>query len=211
MALFVQVFPRLALIAIVLFPALLTAQVPDPYVAAQAPIPGSGHHYIGDGAETVSPADGSLSFDLPIQTPSGRGLSFPFGIRYSHPEEFYINGNAGVLSWAQWTMPQQSYGWSYDLPGISATTMVAGAAPDQQGHTLQCLGTGNYVFRGLDGVSRTLYVGNLYSDPANQGRPVEPADRRPSSRTPAVVYVIAESNGAVHSQFTDAIDIAAAP
>jgi hypothetical protein len=50
---------------------------------AQAPVPGVGHHYIGMGTETVNPADGSVSFDLPIQTPPGRGHSFPFGIHYS--------------------------------------------------------------------------------------------------------------------------------
>jgi len=55
----------------------LCAQVPDPLVATQAPVAGAGHHYIGTGAETVNPADGSLTFDLPIQTPAGRALSFP--------------------------------------------------------------------------------------------------------------------------------------
>jgi hypothetical protein len=50
----------------------LCAQVPDPLVANQAPVAGVGHHYIGIGAETVNPADGSLTFDLPIMTPDGR-------------------------------------------------------------------------------------------------------------------------------------------
>ena len=34
-----------------------SAQVPDPITAAAAPVPGSGHHYIGTGVETVNPAD----------------------------------------------------------------------------------------------------------------------------------------------------------
>jgi hypothetical protein len=48
------------------------AQVPDLAVAGTAPVPGAGHHYIGTGVETVSPADGLLSFNLPVQTPAGR-------------------------------------------------------------------------------------------------------------------------------------------
>ena len=59
-----------------------TAQVVDPITAAQAPIAGAGHHYIGMGSETVNPADGSVTFSLPIQTPTGRQLNFPFSIRY---------------------------------------------------------------------------------------------------------------------------------
>ena len=55
-------------------------QISDPVTAAQAPVPGVGHHYVGIGAETVNPVDGSVSFDLPIQTPPGREFSFPFGI-----------------------------------------------------------------------------------------------------------------------------------
>ena len=71
------------------------AQVPDPLLATQAPVAGAGHHYIGIGAETVDPADGSLSFDLPIKTPDGRELSFPFGIRYSSSEELYLADTGG--------------------------------------------------------------------------------------------------------------------
>jgi hypothetical protein len=72
------------LLTIVFKPA--TAQVPDPVVAAQAPQPGSEHSYIGVGSETVNPADGQVTFDLPIQTPPGRQLSLPFGFRYSLAE-----------------------------------------------------------------------------------------------------------------------------
>jgi hypothetical protein len=68
---------------ILLFSKECIAQVVDPVTMAQAPVPGVGHHYIGMGTETVNPADGSVSFDLPIQTPPGRGHSFPFGIHYS--------------------------------------------------------------------------------------------------------------------------------
>jgi hypothetical protein len=70
---------------------LALAQVPDLAVANAAPIPGAGHHYIGMGVETVSPADGLLSFDLPVQTPAGRQLSLPFSFRYSSSEPYYCD------------------------------------------------------------------------------------------------------------------------
>jgi hypothetical protein len=71
------------------------AQVPDPVQSALAPIPGSAHHYIGVGGETVNPADGSVTFDLPIELPNGRGLTMPFGIKYSGPEDRYLTIPSG--------------------------------------------------------------------------------------------------------------------
>src|SRR5215469_11496831 len=100
------------------------AQVPDPLNAAQAPVPGSDHHYIGMGGETVNPADGSVSFDLPIQLPSGRGLNMPFGIRYCGPEHRYIGNNGGGSNpyWKTWPLQGSRYqvnGWNYQLPSIT--------------------------------------------------------------------------------------------
>jgi len=106
-------------------PAL--AQVPDPAPANAAPIPGAGHHYIGVGTETVNPADGLLSFELPIQTPAGRQLTLPFGFRYSSAEQFYLTNNGTGTSLHY--VPRQSTGWemngwSYDLPTLAASSRV---------------------------------------------------------------------------------------
>ncbi len=124
----------------------LCAQVPDPLLATQAPVAGAGHHYIGIGAETVNPADGSLSFDLPIKTPDGRELSFPFGIRYSTSEEFYLgNMNSQYYTWYSHVpnlenssgvqigvngaqAPNQVGAWSYDLPLVTTESLM-----DRQG------------------------------------------------------------------------------
>jgi hypothetical protein len=159
--------------------AAVKAQVPDPVNAAMAPQPGEGHHYIGIGAETVNPADGTLSFDLPIQPPPGRGLTMPFGIRYSGPQEFSItnlNGEPGTLNWLDWIgLPMQFYGWQYDLPLLTAQNKIMGTASEivQNGNSPtglsyiagQCDGTGNYVFRGFDSRQYTLYLGDTYQDP----------------------------------------------
>lgn len=105
-------------------------QMADPIASSQAPMPGSDHHYIGIGAETVNPADGSLSFDLPINPPGGRGLSMPFGISYissdfAHP---YANGQFSsggfLVLWQGNTTigSQETGGWSYLLPSLSFST-----------------------------------------------------------------------------------------
>lgn len=162
------------------------AQVIDPVVAAQAPVPGAGHHYIGMGAETVNPADGSLTFDLPIQTPAGRGLSFPFGIHYNSSEPFTIPlSPTGAVNWfapnpAMGQAPPFALGgWSYKLPTYMAQTFLdhshaaySGCGdPDGNpcpGHnTDYCWSTQNYNFRGFDGRQYGLDAHFSWADPNN--------------------------------------------
>ncbi len=145
----------LVAISIPLFaPLALCAQLPDPITTAQAPVPGVGHHYVGIGAEIVNPADGSISFELPIQTPPGRQLSFPFGIRFSSSELFSISNNNN--GWFYWMTPPappfQLKGWSYELPTVTGVTVVTESSPDPSGYgTDYCLGSANLVFRGFQG------------------------------------------------------------
>jgi hypothetical protein len=159
------------------------AQVPDPVAAAEAPEPGKGHHYIGIGAETVNPADGSLTFDLPLTPANARELNFPFSIRFtSGTEQYYLSNKASQgpqLAWTTWGLlqgtPWQSGAWSYTLPIYTAQVAVSnsqniGTNCGPQGCTYvlnQCYGTNNYVFRGLDGTQQTLQIATNYSDPIN--------------------------------------------
>lgn len=139
------------------------AQLPDPTVTAQAPQPGVGHHYIGNGSETVNPADGSLSFDLPLQPPAARGLSVRFGIRFSGGEQFYLSNGAANQN-RVWTpnwepagqAPWQVGAWSYDLPILTATTSIFWSATTPNNgcpngvctySTNYCFGNDSYVFR----------------------------------------------------------------
>lgn len=108
------------------------AQVPDPATTSQAPVPGDGHHNIGIGAETVNPADGSLTFDLPLRPAKGRQLDFNFGIRFSSGnEQYYLSNQASQgpqLGWMQWgflqSTPLQVSGWSYDVPFMTGQASV---------------------------------------------------------------------------------------
>ena len=159
------------------------AQVVDPVTTAQAPVPGVGHHYIEMGAETVNPADGSVTFNLPIQMPAGRGLSFPFAIRYNEEQPFFIS-NSGVggttfqsLNWAtaieNGTLPPFDLnGWSYQLPHYEAQATVSAAqlASSPSSGNVQynyCFETQDYNFSGFDGLSETLYSGITWQDPSN--------------------------------------------
>jgi RHS repeat-associated protein len=157
------------------FTPLALAQVADPAVATTAPIPGAGHHYIGTGSETVSPADGLVSFTLPIQTPAGRQMSFPFGFRYSSSEQSYMTNNAASQTQLIWLVRPYTAGaqggWSYNLPILTASAKVQlfyttyTGQPPQGAVNHQCDASLNYVFRGLDGVQYALNLGGQWVDP----------------------------------------------
>jgi hypothetical protein len=137
--------------------AALLAQVADPTTAAQAPVAGVGHHYIGIGAETVNPASGMLSFDLPVQLPPGRQLSFPFGIRFNGGEAFRIEGKFNGIAWNinPPGVPNEYGGWSYELPAYTARDRIQYIYHDLAG-TFYCYGTDSYVFYGFDKTQHNL-------------------------------------------------------
>lgn len=163
----------------------LHSQVPNPVTAAEAPVPGSGHSYIGVGSETVNPADGSLTFDLPLQTPAGRELSMKFGIRFNGSEQFYLTNQMSpggqsylgwVPNWQNGQAPWQVGAWSYDLPIVTASTSVYwtafspnnGCPNGQCTYALNlCYGNSSYVFRGLGGTQFSLPIGTVFPDPNN--------------------------------------------
>jgi hypothetical protein len=148
-----RLLSQLLAISSLLIPSVVRSQVADPVTTALAPVPGVGHNYIGIGAETVNPADGSISFELPIQTPPGRQLSFPFGIRFSSSELFSITNNTGAFYWViPQAPPFQLNGWSYELPNLTGATVQTNQQPDPSGRgTDYCLGSANVVFRGFQG------------------------------------------------------------
>ena len=158
-------------VGLVFCTSIVSGQVPDPVTAASAPIPGVGHNYIGMGAETVNPADGSVSFDLPLIPPTGRGLSFPFGIRYSSQEPFYLGTTTGYLLWGSSPAPPfELNGWSYELPSYTGAAVIISTKTVTNPNgtfTLNCDGTHNYIFRAFDGMQHHLGLSNNWLDPNN--------------------------------------------
>ncbi|WP_353071992.1 RHS repeat-associated core domain-containing protein [Tunturiibacter gelidoferens] len=141
-------------------------QVIDPVTAQKEPIPEAGHNYIGIGAETVNPADGSVSFNLPITPAPGRQLSLPFSIRFNSSAPFYVTNNQ-VSQYFKWTTPTVNKmptsfdlnGWSYALPIYQAQAYVSSVSPSPSG-TNYCWSTENYTFLDFDGRLLPLGVQN---------------------------------------------------
>ena len=115
------------------------AQVPDPVVAASTPTPGSGHNYIGLANETVNPADGSLTFDLPMPLPPGRGISLPFSIHYDSGLMYYLspyNDLTSTFPALNWTLtPGSSAPFSIPFLSFSAQVETAYYYATGQGQT----------------------------------------------------------------------------
>jgi hypothetical protein len=136
------------------------AQVPDPVVAASTSTPGSGHNYIGLANETVNPADGSLTFDLPMPLPPGRGISLPFSIHYDSGLMYYLspyNDLTSTFPALNWTLtPGSSAPFSIPFLSFSAQVETAYYYATGQGQTQayeQCDWTTGFVFRGWMGSS----------------------------------------------------------
>jgi RHS repeat-associated protein len=164
------VAPSLMLvISVLLLCGRTRAQVPDPAVSAEKPQPGGGHHYIGLGTETVNPATGLLTFNLPIQTPAGRSLSFPFGISYSSAEQYYLTHITSAMGWVQRdSSPYEVNGWSYQLPVFTSSARISrtwNKVVGGQPVYAQCDATIGHTFSGLGGTQYTLLVGYTFAEP----------------------------------------------
>lgn len=184
----------LAVISLIVMPIAGRAQVADPVVAAQAVNPQSEHNYIGMGGESVNPADGSVTFDLPIQPPAQRGPSIPFGIRYASPEAFYVSNQLSpacstcptgpTLAWQRPSGEEadsnEVNGWGYDL--VTLTYLTGGILADYLDQNCavpkenRLYDSTNLVFRGLDGISRSLTGGLIYQDSEYQYQGCEYGD-----------------------------------
>ena len=110
--------------------SLATCVLPAPgYASAQSnvitdqtstPIPGAGHDYIQMLAETVNPANGSLSLHINLPTAPGRELSLPFGLSYGTGSACVPGpvGNWSPCGGGGWntTVPYMTYhGTVYDI------------------------------------------------------------------------------------------------
>lgn len=117
------------------------------------PIPGAGHHYIHQLAETVDPANGSVSLRLAVPVPPGRKLTLPFSFDYDSDIFVGSSSNGEGLEFATAT-PISSGGWSYSVPTL---TDVYGTNTVPGGYT--CKFITNYVFQAPDGSTHALHLG----------------------------------------------------
>jgi RHS repeat-associated protein len=110
----------LVLVLIGIFGNPVYAQIKNVTDDTSAPIPGTGHDYIHMLNETVNPANGSVSLNIQVPTPKGRGLTLPFAFTYNSNgmnHLLYI-GNFQT-QWRSNTSFLAQGGWTYSMPRLS--------------------------------------------------------------------------------------------
>ena len=165
----------IALVSFLLAPAAI-AQLPSRSDTTSTPVPGAGHDYIHSIAETVNPANGSVSIRIPVPIPPGRHLTVPFSFAYDSNGVNYVAHphDPGTLEWfttnADNNVPTNGFsqtGWTETVPTMSDYIIHWTTTPDG-GHLIQCYATVNFVFQDPMGNRHDLDLSN-YSDPGGIG------------------------------------------
>jgi len=145
------------------------AQIPPSTSTTSTPVPGAGHDYLGGLAETVNPANGSVSLRIPVVIPPGRGITLPFSFAYDSNGVNYVSPNGGgILSWVTPTSSIVAQaGWSDSVPIVNVAELTWTATMDGGRHEA-CFAFVNYVFQDPIGnrhnLNLTNYKGNTQSD-----------------------------------------------
>lgn len=115
------------MLASVLLP-VADAQVLTLTNSTASPIPGAGHGYIYLLNETVNPANGSVSVNISLPMPKGRGIHLPVSINYdsgqvvitsptvTQIQEYDVATNFAGVMWLNNVDLLSSSGWVYGLP-----------------------------------------------------------------------------------------------
>lgn len=84
------------------------------------PTPGVGHDYIKMLAETVNPANGSVSLRIDLPLPPGRGLKIPFALMYNSSSVMRVGSRypGGGTFYSNSAGP--TGGWSKSIPTLTA-------------------------------------------------------------------------------------------
>ncbi|WP_263359538.1 RHS repeat domain-containing protein [Acidicapsa ligni] len=121
------------------------------------PLPGSGHDYIHGLAETVNPANGTLSIKIDLPTPKGRGLTLPLSITYNSGEMYNPISLQPGTSQDEFNTNRSFGGWSDTLPYATITYF---AIPINEGpyygNGPLCPMTSSYNFYDPTGASHQL-------------------------------------------------------
>lgn len=159
-----------------LAPACL-AQLPIVTNATSTPIPGAGHDYLGGPAETVNPANGSVSIRLPVILPPSRGITLPFSFAYDSSGVSYVGlpPTTGYGS-ARWQSPSGAGanpwtqgGWNHSIPTTSVTLLTWTTLVDGGPTKVMCQGLVNFVFQDAHGNRHNLGLTD-FSDYGNNGQ-----------------------------------------
>lgn len=125
------------------------------------PIPGVGHDYIRTLSDTVNPANGSVSVNIRLPLPNGRGISLPFSIIYNSNPVYHVIANPGNgfgevvdnLGYAA------GGGWAYSVPTMNYSSWSV----NDPTHKLICSYATNYMFQDPGGGQHQLGLGSMQS------------------------------------------------
>jgi len=153
----------------ILLTAALRAQMPSSSSTTSTPVPGVGHDYLGAIAETVNPANGSVSIRITATMPPGRGLTLPFSFAYDSNGVNYVTPSVG--GGLAWEIPSSTIvstgGWSESVPVVSAN-YLAWTATREGGSREACYAYVNYVYQDASGnrhdLNLTNFKGNAQDD-----------------------------------------------
>lgn len=126
-------------------------------------------------AETVNPANGSLSIRINIPLPSSRGFTMPFSIAYDSNGVYYLQGvcnGCNGIDWGTAATMLASGGWSYTVPMLSVQSDVFSVpytTPLGDEATFVCQGRDNYVMQEPTGERRNLGLAYYNPNPHCQG------------------------------------------
>lgn len=154
---------------VVLSVPIAFAQMPVVSNTTSTPIPGVGHDYIGELAETVNPANGSLSLRISPSMPPGRGLTLPFSFAYDTGGINYVNLNVNG-SVGGWSAPSSTIisqgGWSETVP-VATASSFSWTATDDSGRNVACIGYRNYVYQDANGNRHNLNLSSFSGNNPN--------------------------------------------
>jgi len=154
-----------------LAPASL-AQLPPNSSTTATPVPGAGHDYLGGPAETVNPANGSISISVPVIMPPGRGITLPFSFTYGSSGVNFLAqpwSNPGLNSnWYTTSSAISQGGWSNTAPIMSASRLNWQTTDDSGTRKIPCAAVINYVYQDARGSRHNMAL-TSYSDPNGTG------------------------------------------
>jgi hypothetical protein len=139
------------------------AQITNVTNSTSTPTPGSGHDYIKMLAETVNPANGSVSIRLDTSVPRARQLTLPFSFAYDSGGAHVLGSSNGQGGFGTNQTFLSQGGWSYAVPFVSANeTYKIVKHPD--GTTEQCPIYTDFLFQGPSGDRHALRLASAYRD-----------------------------------------------
>ena len=200
----------MALAALGCITAIASAQTSTITSDVSRPVQGAGHDYVSSFAETVNPANGTLSINLPMQPAHSRGFTLPVSLIYNSGQ---VNHFQSAVPGIGELIPDSfsslsSGGWSDTLPYASSADWTQALPSSLVNGKWDCEYTSSYVFYDPSGGSHSLGLAGVSylqsqgggGDPATGvgpelNAPVEFVAPTSGTDTKVVANALADCNG----------------